>query len=432
MAIEVMSETRRGLRYADMVVDTPGDFRVQSAVYTDPAIFEDELVRIFESTWVYLAHESEVQQPGDYRTGYVGRQPVIVSRDENGQIHVLLNMCRHRGNVVCREERGNSSFFRCSYHGWVYANDGTLTGIAERHGYAENFGEKIDGLGKVPAVAVYRGLIFASLNPHVPDFEDYLGEVKPYVDMWVERSPTGTVRVLRPHKYRYPASWKFQSEQDTDGYHGRYVHESAFKTLEHFHGSDVRKDRNMSVHGVGCTRGFPNGHAVLERPGTRGELPAPLLAEYLGQLERSYGADRAEKIAMVRHVLVFPNLYLMDDHLRAHYPLGVNSTEVRSFFTVLEDAPDEVNRLRLKNLQWRHSQAGMIGTDDVEMFVGCQSGMHASSVGWIVLERGLDREELLATGERIGESADETPQRAIYREWARLMNAGTEAGDRPW
>src|SRR5262245_41894891 len=227
----------------DMVIDAPTEFRVRTKAYTDAAVFEDEMRRILERTWVYLAHESEVAKPGDYQTAYIGKQPVIVSRDQEGGINVMLNSCRHRGNVVCREERGNTRRFQCSYHGWVYDNRGTLVGIAERSGYADLFEENVPGLVPVPRVTVYRGSIFASRNTHIESTEYYLGAAREYVDLWADRAPDGTLRVLRPHKTRYPANWKFQAEQDTDGYHGIYVHDSAFKTRAHFYGASDREER---------------------------------------------------------------------------------------------------------------------------------------------------------------------------------------------
>lgn len=410
--------------YKKMVVESPSEFKVRTGIYTDPQIFEDEMRNIFERTWVYVAHESQVSKPGDYYTTHIGRQPVIVSRSRADKIHVLLNMCRHRGSVVCREEQGNTNFFRCPYHGWVYENSGALVSIAEPGGYRDDFGKGIAGLVEAPRVGVYRGLIFASLSPTGESLEDHLGEIREYVDLWVDRSPEGVVRVLRPHKYSYPGNWKFQAEQDTDGYHGLYVHDSAFKTLEHFHGKDFRKERRVAVHEIGHTRSFHRGHCLLEHPGTRGELTSELFEEYMARLAERYGAKRAEQIVMVRHILLYPNVYLMDDHIRVHHPLSVDRTEVHSFFTFLEGVPQGVNNARLKNLNWRHSQAGFIGTDDVEMYLGCQTGMQAFAVGSINLSRGLHREVSHPTGERVGHSSDETPQRAMAREWVRLMSAG--------
>src|SRR4029079_19591463 len=86
---------------------------VHRAAYRDPAIFALEQERIFRRAWLYLAHESEVATPGDYKTGFIGTQPVIVTRGaDDGQIHAVLNRCRHRGASVCQQERGNANFFR--------------------------------------------------------------------------------------------------------------------------------------------------------------------------------------------------------------------------------------------------------------------------------------------------------------------------------
>jgi hypothetical protein len=119
----------------------------------------------------------------------------------------------------------------------------------------------------------------------------------------------------------------------------------------------------------------------------------------------------------------------MDDNIRVIHPLAVDRTEVQSAFTLLDGVSDAINKARLKNLQWRLGTAGLIGTDDLEMFAGCQTAMQAAAMGQTVLGRGLHREVAHPTGERVGESSDETPQRAIYREWARLMAAPDGRGN---
>jgi hypothetical protein len=111
----------------------------------------------------------------------------------------------------------------------------------------------------------------------------------------------------------------------------------------------------------------------------------------------------------------------MDDNIRVIRPISVDLTAVDSYFVALDGAPGEMNRRRLKNLQWRLGTAGFVAPDDMEMFAGCQSGMQASAAEWIHLARGLHEEQPEPTGAWLGGSADETPQRAIYREWARLM-----------
>jgi benzoate/toluate 1,2-dioxygenase alpha subunit len=406
----------------ELIRETRNDFRVATRIYTDQSIFEDELNKIFARCWVYVGHESEIEEAGDYKTTHIGSAPLILSRGADRRVHLLFNTCRHRGNAVCRDERGHADSFRCPYHGWTYDSAGNLTVLAEGEGYAGVSTNEL-GLRRAPRLAVYRGLIFGSLSPDGETLEDYLGEAKDYVDMWVERSPTGVVRLLRPHKFIYPGNWKLQADNGHDSYHGRYVHESAMKTLERSVGRASLNERKTATHGQGAVRGFPRGHGLLERPGGRGELPAEMLRDYMNKLVSAYGAERAEKIAMVRHVFIFPNLYLMDDNVRIIYPVAANETVVHSHFAAIGGVSDAMNSGRLKNLQWRLGETGFFATDDLEMFAGCQNGLGGTGVQWLNLSRGLHRETAYPTGEKVGPSSDEAPQRSLYREWARLMAA---------
>ena len=102
-------------------------------------VFDREMERIFTDGWVFVAHESELPQPGDYLTRRIGRQSVIVSRAKDGSLHVLSNRCTHRGNRICNAEAGNASSFRCPYHGWTFANDGRLAAVPMKQGYADRF-----------------------------------------------------------------------------------------------------------------------------------------------------------------------------------------------------------------------------------------------------------------------------------------------------
>ena len=113
--------------YNDLVLND----RINGRLYYDRAIFHDEIEKIWHREWVYVAHESEVAEPGDYVTRTIGLQPVIVSRGADGQIHLLLNRCMHRGNTVCQSERGNAhAHLRATLLGRSIAigvNDGDLT-----------------------------------------------------------------------------------------------------------------------------------------------------------------------------------------------------------------------------------------------------------------------------------------------------------------
>ena len=403
--------------YRTLVVNEPHRFQVHREIYTNPRIFEDELQQIFATTWLYLAHESEVPSPGDYRTTWMGKQPVIVTRDDNMQLHVMLNSCRHRGNALCREVRGNTSRFRCSYHGWVYSNRGDLLTVSLPEGYPDDF--KVSGLIPVPRVSTYRGLIFGSLAKEGEDFDTYLGEAKSYVDLWVEMSPTGTLRVKHPHQFVYPGNWKLQVENSTDGYHARFLHESAFAAMAKFGGRPL--SQTTALRNIGAVSGFDGGHGALEKP-QMAALETATLDDYVACLTQKYGRERVDRILGGYNIMLFPNVCLMDSNIRVIQPLAVNETVVASYFTELDGVPDHVNRERLRDLQWRLGTSGLICTDDLELFSGVQTGLQARDMEWIVFSRSVDRETVHPSGQRVATFDAEAPQRAFYRQWLKLIS----------
>src|SRR5690554_8109481 len=114
---------------------------------------------------MFLAHESQVPNPGDYFTLTVGRQPVVITRTRDGERPALLNTCPHRGATLCRKKRGNKSSFTCPFHGWTVRNDGKLLKPRDekKGGYPEPF--DTDGppdLKRLPRLGSHRGFPFAS------------------------------------------------------------------------------------------------------------------------------------------------------------------------------------------------------------------------------------------------------------------------------
>ena len=418
--------------FAELVDDDSTNFRVFTSIYNDSAVFAAEMRNIFERTWVYLAHESELPHPGDYKTAAIGTQPVIVSRHEDGEVYVLLNRCRHRGAVVCRDERGHSNYFRCPYHNWVYENDGKLIGITMSSGYPEDIDKSSLGLQRAPRVGNYRGLIFASLAEEGPSLEEHLAPIKRYVDWWFGRSPVGEIEVIpAAHKYPYPGNWKWQAENGYDGYHGNYVHVSWQKVLQRAGESQLKKTRE--VREQGCTRGFSYGHGFLERPGGLSPVSSwtgRMMAkypEYEAALRSNYSEEDLQDLSARRNMFVFPNMYLFDTHIRVINPISVNKTEVSLDVYALKGVPDELNRGRYRAHERFYGPSGFGSPDDLEIFVCNETGMKATAVEWLLLSRGQHR-EVIENGERVGHSTDETPLRALYSEWKRLMSEAESDG----
>ena len=149
--------------------------RVHRKLYTDPKIFDLEMERIFASTWVYVGHESQIRNPGDYFCTRVARKPLVVVRGADGQIHALRNQCAHRGAMVVANDAGCTDEFQCCYHGWTYHLDGRLKAVPLNNGYPDDFDTKNPNTAmvSVPRVQSYRGFIFLSLAADRPQPRRY-------------------------------------------------------------------------------------------------------------------------------------------------------------------------------------------------------------------------------------------------------------------
>ena len=169
------------------LLDSPeqGQFKVGKRLFSDPAVFEREMERIFEGNWIYLCHESQIPNPHDFYTTRMGRQPVVITRGGDGAIHGFLNACAHRGATLCRTVKGNSQFLTCSYHGWVYDSTGRNVNIKEHAsgGYPAAFLNQSHDLKPIARLQAYKGFIFGSLSSDVVSLEEHLADAKPFIDL---------------------------------------------------------------------------------------------------------------------------------------------------------------------------------------------------------------------------------------------------------
>ena len=355
--------------------------RVHASVYTDPQIFHEEIRRIFYRTWNYVGHESEVAEAGDYKTAYVGLVPVIVARDEDRDLHVLVNRCVHRGPTVCQWESGNSSYFRCEYHGWTYRNDGRLVGVTLRNGYADAEFEGISqSLGRVPRVATYRGLIFACLDPGVESLEENLGIAKEYLDAWSDQSPTGNLVVTGGvWKRVYDGNWKLGLEGSAESYHARSLHKILGVMTEHRTGKPFRWT-DSAQSGL-ANKDAGHGHAIIETltEQTRTTMGDSDSSEYIAALNRRLGEERTrEVLGRAFRLHLFPNVAFGPEHIRVFRPIAADRTEVRQYHVALPDiagVTEETNRQRVRNHQQLYGPAGYVGEDDFEIFSRAQEGL---------------------------------------------------------
>jgi fatty-acyl-CoA synthase len=402
--------------------------RVHGSLYTDPAIYQLELERIWYRTWVYVGHLSEVPEPNDYVLKSIGPQPVIMSRDRQGQVHLLLNRCAHRANLVCDAPRGNSSAFRCPYHGWTFSNAGKLLGYPFNSGYGGREAKKDLGLGRVPRIGVYHGFVFGSFAPDGPSLLEHLGAATDAFDRLVRLSPSGEVELTAGWlQHKVTANWKMVLENETDGYHPQFVHSSIFSVADSGIG-ELYGEKSTAL-----SRDLGGGHSENDlRPEFR-RIGKPLgwfgttpdkVPHYVAQLQAALGKERAEEILIdgSPHVMVFPNLFIAEIQLFVIQPLAVDETVQHVTAVQYKGAPD-MNRRMLQQTIGSVGPAGFLLADDSEMYERNQRGVQALRPEWLVLKRGMHRERRDEDGMLIGDATDEVPQRGIWRHYRSLMEA---------
>ena len=422
------------------VAPTPGDVveggsrydrlihpdKVHGSLYTDQQIFAEELRKIWYSTWVFVGHESEVPQPNDYVRKRLGLQDVVMTRDKEGEVHLLLNRCAHRGNQVCDDESGNSSSFRCPYHGWTYRNTGELLGYPYNKGYGGK--NKLElRMGVVPRVASYRGFVFGSFATDGPSLVEHLGSAAGEIDRLANLSPEGRVELSAGWlKHKTRANWKLLAENETDGYHPQFVHGSIFGVTGSPIGA-LYSDASTAV-----TRDLGNGHSENDlRPEFRGfdeemrwfGTTVERVPQYVAAMRDRHGKD-AHRILVegAPHVMIFPNLFIAEIQIFNIQPVAANECIQYSTAVQLAGAP-EMNTRMISQSIGSVGPAGMLLADDTEMYERNQRGVEVLDPEWLDVRRGLVRERTDENGYTIGAATDETGMRGFWKHYKSLMEA---------
>jgi 3-phenylpropionate/trans-cinnamate dioxygenase alpha subunit len=201
---------------------------VDRRIYSDDEIFELEMERIFARAWLFLCHETQIPEPGDFFQSVMGRDNVLVVRQKDGTVRAHLNTCAHRGNAVCRAEEGNAKSFLCTYHGWSYGIDGTLKGVPGfKTFYDGELTKSEHGLPPVAQVAIYKGFVFGTNDATAPPLEEYLGATgRLGLDLIACRGDMAVVPGVQ--KFILDCNWKFALDNLFDWYHPQVTHASAF------------------------------------------------------------------------------------------------------------------------------------------------------------------------------------------------------------
>lgn len=436
------------MRYqvSEYVDDRPSDgvFQIDPSAFVDPELFELEIAAIFERTWIFLALESQLRQPNDYVTSRIGRTPVLVTRDRGGDIRAFLNLCRHKGALLCSREEGNSPVHVCPYHHWSYSASGRHLGMKDKADAYYPPGFERNELNLIPVhMESYNGLVFGTLCKDVPPLGEFLGDVRVFIDLIMSQGAQGMEFIPGRAPYTFHANWKLQQDNGLDPYHVTSTHMSLL---------DLQKARDTATAGL-TVRGrdwqkhnavryhnftFPYGHAVLftepSEPEKRPIYPS------LEEIRARVGEARAANMLHGVQIHLFPNLQLASEMaciFRKFHPLqvGLTEMEVRCLGVIGESAPERA--LRLRQFEDFFNASGMASPDDSVIYESCQRGATGAGLKWLQgYSRGAGAVESGANTEarRLGitptsslsvpaRTCAETNLHSPYREWRRMLEA---------
>jgi len=358
--------------------------RVPASIYGNSAVYERELRQIFARCWVFMAHESELPNPGDFVVRKIGEDDFIVTRDNDGGINVLFDACRHRGVKVARESSGNTKGFVCPYHGWTYDIKGNLTGAPLwRSAYGEMDKSK-NGLLKAVQVDCHQGLIFATLDESAPPLKEYLGGMAWYLDLIFGLNEHGVEVLGPPQRFVIDADWKSGADNFSgDDYHLGTLHRSAID----IGAFPVPFAENMKGYHIQASP----GHSLSFSMASSEEEPGPRYFGFPEEISKTFNTSRItehqlETARMSRVFVgnVFPNFSLLllpttDDAtrhpatgmltIRCWQPKGPGKIEVWNWYAGYKNMSPELKRRTYLSGLATFSMAGTFEIDDTEPWI---------------------------------------------------------------
>jgi phenylpropionate dioxygenase-like ring-hydroxylating dioxygenase large terminal subunit len=408
-------------------------FRVSREALVSPDVLERERAAVFDRSWIYVGHGSELPEPGHFKSRDVAGRPVIFCRDNGGTVRCLLNSCRHRGATVCIAREGQSRYFTCPYHGWTYDGDGALVTVPGEDAYGPAFDKSRMGLVAPPRFESYRDFYFLCFDAGVAPLEQYLAGAKEYIDLVCDQSPSGRLQVIAgTQEYDIRANWKLLVENSVDDYHLPATHST---WLNYMRSAGVitrpSHEAGLLLPTRGAGKDLGNGHLTTDNVNFRGRPVAawisiygedakPDIAAIRAELVQRLGEARAARVADTnRNLVVFPNLVVNDGSsvtVRTFFPTAPDHMHVTAWALGPVEETEAQRARRLDAFLTFYGPGGFATPDDVAALEMLQQGYRTwREVRWNDLSRGMakDAADQLNT--------DEGHVRVFWRRWAELM-----------
>ena len=351
---------------------------VSRRCWSDPAVYELEKRGIFGRAWLFLGHESQIRQPGDFVQAYMCETPVILARGSDGGVHASINSCTHRGLPVCRASHGNTKRFVCPYHSWSYTVEGDLVTIPQESEVKCKPDKSTLGLKKVPRVASWRGLVFGSFDENIIPLEQYLGDMRFYLDAFLGRFPAGIEFLGAPHRWVMAANWKLPVENQLgDVNHGAFLHAAIIPREIQDQIEEIGYSA-VTTPGHGATfRLMPEAAPVDEVAWGMEGMGAILGGEEVQQYLREVQAQAAERVGDLRARMkgltygVYPNLSFLwsNTSFKVSHPRGPGKVEYWSWAAVPADAPDSIKKALRSNYSSFFGPGGILEQEDSEVWM---------------------------------------------------------------
>ncbi len=235
--------------------------------YTDPAVLRLEQERIFRHFWQYVGRTDEVSELGSFHTSRAGDIPVLLVRDREGTLRAFLNVCRHRGSIVCKGS-GQRETLQCPYHAWTYGLDGRLLAAprSEREGGLDD-----DHLGLVPLqLETWGPLVFVNPDLEASPLADTLEDIPERIlDAGID---IGALRFLSRAESEYEANWKICAENFLECYHCAVAHPGFSAVMDVSPDSYLLETRRWRMTQHGPPRPEPRGGYDLSGDVERGQF----------------------------------------------------------------------------------------------------------------------------------------------------------------